>query len=149
MNDSLILLLLLSFVVGCSPSSKTETQFFMTRADLTSAQSFSGGVFLKATRTTEEGKVVEYFDVPSNFQVALTSGTYELQFVNYLGPSAWSGQMYCGSLPNAVIQGESVTLDIVLSRARCVEDAFVAMDQIKNPKALWGVAVWGQGKWSP
>lgn len=143
---NLILLLILSLATlqGCGKSQKEQTQFQLLIGGLT-GDTFPGGIFLK-TEKADTGEA-DYVDVPATHMVEIEHNTYNFYFVSYQGPSAWAGLKYCGSVLNQEIIGSSQTISLSVAQADCSVEPYLSMDQMKNPSALWDVAVWGSSTW--
>lgn len=147
MKNLVLIFFFIFSAFGCSKGSQTQTSLSITMGNLIELSTLQGGIFLMLQNQASEKS---YFDVPASYQVGLPGGTFDMYFVAYLGPTPWQGTMYCGALPQALIQGEEMVLDVTLSSSLCSTDiVYGQMNSIKNPVAIWDLDLWDNANWAP
>lgn len=122
---------LLLLLVACggkrSPETKADLRFSV--GAVVNGVQMDGGIFMEGVRYDNENVEVEslLIDLPPDHLVSLPSGSWDMHFVGYTGPSEWSGTTYCGVLLGVNLDQPDATLNIDINQANCANEPYATL----------------------
>ncbi len=149
------LLLCLLNLAGCGGKEQTERVDFSYNLSALAAgvSQLEGGIFLRANRIDPDtGEILETLDVDLLDNAAdIPFGTWEFYLLGYAGPEAWSGNLFCGSVPETLLDSAEISLSVTLNTTNCANAPYGDMDLTKQASiaGTWDASLWGEAKWAP
>ncbi len=107
----------------------------------------SGGAYVETEDTATNAKTLIKLD--ADYSAVIPTGSYNLLFVTFAGPSLNSGTMYCGQVPNANLLSATASITVNISAAACTQSLYSTLITkiIGNSNSNWDSAKFDQGKW--
>lgn len=158
---ALFILTLTSFMLtvsSCGQKGAAKTDFKLSLGGVVTGTPMAGGIYLWAVEVDEAtGTEMQtlMFDLDAADSAVIPFGTWKLYLVGYEGPSAWSGNNYCGNIPNTILENPEQTVSISISQAECgVLPIYADMINAKAASlgpavATWDVSTWDNAVWGP
>ncbi|GEM_PF-3024324 len=143
--------------LGCGKKEATKTDFNISLGGLVTGTPMDGGIYLWAIGYDEDGNQTEtlMIDLDANDSAVIPVGSWEFHLDGYLGPSAWQGTNYCGSIPQTLLETPDINLPITINTSNCISEPYVSMIAAKasatagSSLATWDNAIWDSGIWGP
>jgi hypothetical protein len=153
----ILLLSLVGVVTSCSGRSQGETKFKITVSAVTAGNSslpLDGGVTLKVVEKNPADPAApreEVVDLDANYIGLIPYGHWQLYMVGFEGPGTWSGNTYCGTIEDIIVDLPEMSLNIVINSSNCSSEPYSTMinDKQTAGQGVWGSSLWGSGTWGP
>lgn len=147
----LLFITFLSFLstglVSCSNKSKSKSAFKITLGNL--AIISSGGAYVNFIDLKNPVSNIVKLDADNTATVP--TGAYHLIAVAFKGPAANSGDMLCGSIPEANISSAEITFTLNVSASECMLPKYskTILELKKGITSKWNIdrfdlSHWGQ-----
>ncbi|MDB4330199.1 hypothetical protein N9948_00530 [bacterium] len=122
---TLIFILTSIIFLGCTgKKDKTKVELFI--GNIAGSSQFTGGILVSAEKVSNENANENatfdppvYYDLPPDNTVSIPHGSWKFYFVAWEGSNAYEGNIYCGHVYPILLQDESQTVGVTLSRANC------------------------------
>lgn len=142
----LFTLLVLNFV-SCSQKEQTKGNFKLILGSAALAVPMNGGAYVETEDLSTSLKTIIKLD--SEYSATIPTGSYNLLFVTFTGPSLHDGTMYCGKVSNASFASASSSIAVSISKDTCAQNIYTDLITkiVGNLNSKWDSAQFDQGKW--
>jgi hypothetical protein len=146
----LLLILFSLTLVSCGGGTKTEkVDFSYSLGGIVTGTPMDGGIYLWADRIDPDtGAITEtlMLDLIDD-SAEIPFGNWEFHLVGYQGPGEWSGNNYCGSVPETFLDSDEISLQVTFTDANCANSPFPEMITQKAANLAGGLALWDSATW--
>jgi len=143
----LVILLLIAFfsLNSCSQKAGVKGNFKLIMGHSAMSVPMSGGAYVETEDHATNGKTLIKLD--AEYSAVIPTGSYNLLFVTFTGPSLHGGTMYCGQVPNAILSTVAASITVNITAAACTQGLYSELITKIIGNSNWDSAKFDQGKW--
>ena len=143
----ILLFITLFSLNSCSQKAGVKGNFKLIMGRAALSVPMSGGAYVETEDTATSGKALIKLD--AEYSAVIPTGSYNLLFVTFTGPSLHGGTMYCGQVPNAILSTAAASITVNITAAACAQSIYseLIIKIIGNSNSNWDSAKFDQGTW--